>query len=296
MIVCQISDTHIMTDGKLAYRVVDTAAHLERCVAHILALKQRPDVIVMTGDLVDGGKPEEYARLRAIIAPLTMPVYLIPGNHDERQALRAAFPDHAYLNQFPPFIQYAIEEHALRIVAIDTVIAGKDGGELCAQRLEWLELTLATAPQRPTLLLMHHPPFTTHIGFMDELGLSDTAPLAQIVQKNAQIERVLCGHLHRPIQARFAGTIACTAPSTAHQVSLDLARDADATFSMEPPACYLHAWSAATGVVTHTSYIGEFATAMEMAGASISLLYLDDELKRLIAAPAQSPFFMQNQL
>jgi len=50
------------------------------------------------------------------------------------------------------------------------------------------------------------------------------------------------------------------------------------------------------GVSIFHVYIGEFATSMEMAGASISLLYLDDELKRLIAAPACSPFFEQAQL
>src|SRR5258707_12424999 len=156
MIVCQISDMHVRAGGELAYGVVDTAAHLRRCIAHILALKQPPDAAVMTGDLVDGGKPEEYALLREIIAPLAMPVYLIPGNHDEREALRAAFPDHAYLNQFPPFIQYAIEEHQLRIVAIVTVIPREAVGELCAQRLEWLALMVSTRPQRPTLPLMRH--------------------------------------------------------------------------------------------------------------------------------------------
>jgi 3',5'-cyclic AMP phosphodiesterase CpdA len=259
MIVCQVSDMHLMAGGKLAYGVVDTAAHFRRCIAHIQALPQPPDVVVMTGDLVDGGKPEQYALLREIIAPLSMPVYLIPGNHDDREALRAAFPDHAYLNQFPPFIQYAIEEHELRIVAVDTVIPGQAGGELCAQRLEWLALTLATAPQRPTLLLMHHPPFATGIGFMDEIGLANPEALAQVVSKHAQIERILCGHLHRPIQARFAGTLACTAPSTAHQITLDLARAAPETFTMEPPAYFIHAWNAQSGVVTHTAYVGDFA-------------------------------------
>ena len=258
MIVCQVSDMHLMTGGKLAYGVVDTAAHFRRCIAHIQALPQQPDVVVMTGDLVDSGKPGQYALLREIIAPLSMPVYLIPGNHDDREALRAAFPDHAYLNQFPPYIQYAIEEHELRIVAIDTVIPGQDCGELCAQRLEWLALTLATAPRRPTLLIMHHPPFATGIGFMDEIGLSNPEALAQVVSKHAQIERILCGHLHRPIQARFAGTLACTAPSTAHQITLDLARDAPETFTMEPPAYFVHAWNAQSGVVTHTAYIGDF--------------------------------------
>ncbi|HEV7821293.1 MAG TPA: phosphodiesterase [Burkholderiales bacterium] len=258
MIVCQISDMHLKAGGKLAFGVLDTAAHLKRCIAHILKLPQQPAAVVMTGDLVDGGKPQEYALLREIVAPLSMPVYLIPGNHDEREALRAAFPDHAYLNQFPPFIQYAIEEHAVRIVAIDTVVPGQDGGELCAQRLEWLALTLATAPQRPTLLLMHHPPFATQIAFMDEIGLATADALAQIVSRHPQIERILCGHLHRPIQARFAGTLACTAPSTAHQITLDLAADAPATFMLEPPAYYVHAWTPQTGVVTHTAYVDDF--------------------------------------
>ncbi|MDB5809034.1 MAG: cpdA [Betaproteobacteria bacterium] len=259
MLICQISDMHLMTDGKLAYGVVDTAAHLRRCIEHILKLPQQPDFVVMTGDLVDSGKPEQYALLREIIAPLSMPVYLIPGNHDERQALRESFPDHSYLNQFPPFIQYVIEEHELRIVAIDTVIPGNDGGELCAQRLEWLALTLATAPQRPTLLLMHHPPFATQIDFMDDIGLAGPEALAQIVQKHPQIERILCGHLHRPIHARFAGTLACTAPSTAHQITLDLTPAAPGTFTLEPPAYYLHAWRAGEPLVTHTVYVGDFA-------------------------------------
>ena len=130
---------------------------------------------------------------------------------------------------------------------------------MCAQRLEWLALTLATAPQRPTLLLMHHPPFATQIAFMDDIGLAAPEALAQIVAKHPQIERIVCGHLHRPIHARFAGTLACTAPSTAHQVTLDLAHAADGTFTMEPPAYYIHAWTAASGVVTHTAYIGAFS-------------------------------------
>jgi Icc protein len=259
MIVCQVSDMHVKAGGKLSYGVVDTAAHMQRCIAHILALKQRPDVVVMTGDLTDSGTPQEYALLRELIAPLPVPVYLIPGNHDDRGALRESFPDHDYLGQFSPFIQYAIEDHALRIVAIDTVVPMQDGGELCAKRLAWLARTLAAQPRRPTLLIMHHPPFATGIGHMDDIGLADPQALAHVVAQHPQVERVLCGHLHRPIQTRFAGTIACTAPGPAHQISLDLARDAAATFTMEPPGYLLHAWSAATGVVTHHAVIGDYA-------------------------------------
>jgi 3',5'-cyclic AMP phosphodiesterase CpdA len=243
----------------ISYGVVDCAAMLARCVAEVLRLPQRPDAVVATGDLTDAGRPEEYAHLRKLLAPLPMPVYLLPGNHDDRERLRAAFADHAYLRQWSPYVQYAIEDWPLRLVALDTVIPGEPEGRLCAERLAWLERTLAAAPQKPTLLLMHHPPFTTLIGHMDGMGLEDPRPLESVVRKNPQIERVLCGHLHRPIQARFGGTIASTCPSPAHQVALDLTPEADAHFMMEPPAFHLHAWRPDTGVITHTAYIGEFA-------------------------------------
>src|SRR5258705_13906314 len=97
MLIAQISDMHVKAEGELLYGRIDTAGFLERAVAHVMTLDPRPDVVLATGDLVEGGKPEEYALLRRLLAPLAMPVYLIPGNPDARDALRAAFPDHGYL-------------------------------------------------------------------------------------------------------------------------------------------------------------------------------------------------------
>ena len=134
MLIAQISDMHVKAEGKLLYRRIDTADFLERAVAHVNALDPRPDIVLATGDLVDGGKPEEYAHLRRLLAPLAMPVHLIPGNHDARDALREVFPDHTYL---PPtgFLQYAIEGLPVRLIALDTLVPGKGHGELCAERL-----------------------------------------------------------------------------------------------------------------------------------------------------------------
>jgi 3',5'-cyclic AMP phosphodiesterase CpdA len=256
MLLAQISDMHIKPQRRLAYGIVDTATMLERCVAAIGALKQRPDAVIATGDLVDLGRPEEYGLLREILAPLSMPLYLLPGNHDERGALRAAFPEHAYLRQWAPFVQYAIDDHALRIVALDTVIPGQGGGALCAERLAWLDRTLA-ASDRPTLVALHHPPFATGIGHMDRLALADPDALAQVIRRYPQVERVIAGHLHRPISCRYAGTVASVCPSSAHQVALDLAADAADHFVLEPPAFQLHLQTA-SGLVTHTAYVDDY--------------------------------------
>ena len=47
------------------------------------------------------------------------------------------------------------------------------------------------------------------------------------------------------------------------------------------------------GVVVRRTYVGEFATSLEMAGASLSVMRLDDNLARLLQAPARSPFFRE---
>ena len=258
MLICQISDLHIKTRGKLSYGVVDTSGMLTRCVKHILTLKQKPDIVIATGDLTDFGRPDEYAHLRELLTPLAMPLYLIPGNHDHRENMVAAFPDHPYLTQNLPFIQYAIEDLPMRILAIDTVIADASGGELCEQRLAWLKRTLEEAPDRPTIIIMHHPPFKTFIGHMDDSGLANAEGLKAIVRQHLQVERILCGHLHRPIQMRWAGTLASTSPSPAHQVALDLSADAPSQFVMEPPAYQLHKWHPDSGLISHTAFIGKF--------------------------------------
>jgi Icc protein len=257
-LLAQISDLHIKAGGALSYGVVDTAAMLRAGVQHLLSLKQPPDAVAVTGDLTDRGLPEEYALLRELLAPIRAPVYLIPGNHDRRDALRAAFPDHAYLRQSEEFVQYAIDVHPLRIVALDTLVEGESGGDLCATRVAWLDEALAEAPAAPTAVLMHHPPFTTFVGHMDAYGLRDPAPLAAVISRHPQVQAILCGHVHRPIVTRFAGTVASTAPSVAHQVALDLAVDAPSRFVMEPPAYRLHAFAPETGLVSHTACVGEF--------------------------------------
>ena len=192
MLIAQISDTHIRPKGVLAMGRVDTAGHLARAVAHINALRPAPDVVLVTGDLVDAGMAEEYAHLRDLLAPLPMPVHLIPGNHDLRAPLRAAFPAHSYL-QDGEFLQYVVESGPLRLIALDTLTPGQPHGELCARRLDWLEARLAES-DRPAILFMHHPPFDCGMKEFDDCRLNVGAErLAAIVQRHPNVERILCG-------------------------------------------------------------------------------------------------------
>jgi 3',5'-cyclic AMP phosphodiesterase CpdA len=272
MLIAQISDSHIVAPGKLfrcpaqgaapdaerVYREFDTGPYLARAVAALNALAPRPDIVVFTGDLVDHGEPEEYRRLRDLLAPLAMPVFVIPGNHDAREALRQAFGGDGYLPGAGP-LQYTVEDYPLRLIALDTLVEGKPHGALGPECLAWLDTTLAARPDRPTAILMHHPPFPTGIAYMDKYSLEDAAGLADVVARHSQVERILCGHLHRAIDRRFAGTVAGTAPSTAHQIRVNLIPEARISFNFEPPGYQLHLWRDGA-LVTHTALFGDWPT------------------------------------
>ncbi len=256
MLIAQITDLHVTLRDKPLQGIVDTAAYLEQAVAKLRAINPNPDVVLITGDLVDNAAAAEYQLLRSIIAPLTMPVYVIPGNHDDRDELRRAFSNHAYLPK-QGFLQYAIEDFPVRLIALDTVIPQQAGGKLCPERLAWLDAILKHAPEKPTLIFMHHPPFATGIAHMDSVGLANPGEFAEIIERHPQVERIVCGHVHRAIQMKFAGTLALTCPSAAHQIEFAIAADAPGAFIMEPPALMLHLWNGKF-LATHTLYTDHY--------------------------------------
>jgi 3',5'-cyclic AMP phosphodiesterase CpdA len=251
MLIAQFSDTHIKPRGRLAYSRVDTAHMLASAVDHLGSLPQTPELLVITGDLVDRGLLEEYEHLRDLLASIPMPVLLVPGNHDDRETMRRAFPEHDYVST-EGFWQFALSRAGwpVRIVGIDTIKPFESGGLLCSDRLLWLDQTLGDAPDQPTLLVMHHPPFVTGIGHMDDIGLEGQDALAEILSRHQQVRLVSCGHLHRNIRTTLGGRAVMTAPSTAHTVQLDIARDAAPMFRMEPPGYLLHWWNG-QDIVTH---------------------------------------------
>lgn len=256
MLVAQLTDTHIRRPGSLAYNVVDTAVFLEAAIDHILALDPRPDAVIVTGDLTDFDEAEEYARFCAITARLPMPLWPVPGNHDSSAGLAAAFPDIA-ARCAGDRVNYVAEAGPLRLVMLDSSVAGRPHGALGSDGLAFLDHALAAAPDRPALICAHHPPFLTGIRHMDVQNLADAADLEEVLRRHPQALAFTCGHVHRAVTTTFAGIAATIAPAPAHSVSLALDPAAPSTFHMEPPSLSLHLFDGAR-LVTHRSFIGRF--------------------------------------
>lgn len=242
MLVAQISDFHLRTPGAAAPDGIDRAAALRVAVTRLNALDPQPDLVVASGDLVERGSPAEYAHLRELLAPLALPLMLMPGNHDDRAALRAAFPDQPELHAAGPFIQYELDTLPLRLLMLDTLRPGSHAGELCGERLAWLRDRLDEDRERPTMIFMHHPPLATGLAQVDKTALAGAGAFGEIVARHRQIERIACGHLHRAMAARWCGTLVTVCPSVVHQFALDL-REAGANNPVdEGPGFQLHRW------------------------------------------------------
>jgi 3',5'-cyclic AMP phosphodiesterase CpdA len=215
--------------------------------------------VLLTGDLTANGLDAEYAKLAMLIRKfLPMPVFVIPGNHDDRAKLREGLGHLPGVTSDPHYVQYAVEDFPVRLVMLDTLVPGSPHGELRGDQLEFLDRTLAAVPDKPTMVAMHHPPFLCGIAHMDRIILRNFSEFTAIIARHRQVERIICGHHHRSIVARVAHAICSIAPSTAHQVEMALDPLDRGAFVMEPRAFQLHRWTAADGIVSHTVYVEDF--------------------------------------
>lgn len=258
MLIAQISDTHIVPKGELLYGRLDSSVNLALVVRQIFQLDTAPDCVLLTGDLADRGQPAAYAQLREILAPLTMPIYVIPGNHDRREAMRTAFADCGWMPRAPGSpICYSFDAGRLRICALDTLVEGQDAGALGDDQLTWLDARLAEATDRPVIVMLHHPPVKSGIPSMDAMRLRSPEGLGRIIERYANVERVICGHLHRSMHVRWHGTAVSVSPSTVDQIFLAFQRHTPPAAIAEPIGFQLHYWDE-DGLITHVAAVGEF--------------------------------------
>ena len=244
MQVLQISDLHLRGDGRLSFRKVDTPACMRVMADYLHSLTSKPDAIVITGDLADSGDERAYHMLYEALSDLPMPIYAVPGNHDRRDRMRAILrgwvPEESPV---PPRVCHCVNMGDLRLVLLDSMEPGSHSGHCPEAMARWLDACLQEAPAKPTLIFMHHPPFLTGMGVMDEPF--EGAALLREVLERAPGARLCCGHMHRPIFTLWAGCPALTAPSVSMQIDLDLTPGGGDAFRMETPGYLLHHWDGA---------------------------------------------------
>jgi len=245
-LIAHITDSHVgVGPGSSA-----SAAALTAAVEAIEALEPAPVAVLLTGDIAANGRAEEYERVRELLAPLTMPVHPLMGNHDDREALRAGFADHPGVAAADGFIQYRAECGPVTVIACDTHDPDWYGGRLGAERLGWIESELEQAAG-PTVLAMHHPPILTGIHEFDveiPLAPEDREALAAL---SHQPDLIVSGHIHLPLRGTLGRTPVFVSPSVHLQAAFDLTPGAEVRLVPDPPGFALHLHGADPSIISY---------------------------------------------
>lgn len=232
--IVQVTDPHI---GATWSASPDAA--LQRALdAARAAVGRAPDALLVTGDVASTPTAAEYDAARKLLAELDAPVLVIPGNHDDRELMAAAFG----LTPAPGgHLSWARRFGRLRVVGLDTIVPGEGGGSIDPGRLAWLKDTLAAEPDTPTLLAMHHPPVLTGVPSLDAIAIpaSERAALDHVLAGAPAVRRITAGHVHRALVADAGPTPVMTVPSTDVQLAFDLS-DPEMRLIGEPPAVAIH--------------------------------------------------------
>jgi 3',5'-cyclic-AMP phosphodiesterase len=229
-----------LTDPHLGARWSDdSAAALGTAIAQVArVLDSAPDAVIVSGDIASTPRDSEYEQARALLDRFGVPVYVAAGNHDDRRGLRRHF-------ELPHTegagLYYAVDLGSARLIVLDTKRDGNDRGQLAAEQLRWLERVLGEDRLKPTMVAMHHPPVTTGIPAMDQIGIpiDDRAALADIVSRHPQVQIIAAGHVHRSVIGQLAGAAVVAIPSTDVQLALDLTAS-ELRVVREPPCFALH--------------------------------------------------------
>ena len=246
LLIAQISDMHIVENND------KNNIQLEKTIKKINDFQPKIDLIVATGDLTDNGLITEYKVLKKILSKAIPDFYLIPGNHDNRENLLSTFYYQKYL--YNNFLCYTLDHLPVILIFLDTLIEGKPEGEICNDRISWLSKKLLDYKNKPAIIFLHHPPFDTGIWWMDAIGLKGRKKLKKLIEKFDNIEAILSGHAHRPILRKWARTLGHVAPSTAHQIELDLKGNKFLHINDEPAGFSLHHWTSDNGLTSHICY------------------------------------------
>ena len=256
MIVAQISDTHIALEAPDADRRI---ADFEAAIADINALDPQPDVVVHTGDIVHNGRADEYAEARRILAKSRAPVYVLAGNKDDRAHLRAAFAADGYLSTDSGFIDYAVEDYPVRLIAADTLSSASNRGDFCPERARRLVAMIDAEKAKPIALFAHHPPFEVPVG-PDPINFETREAmqrLASAAQHSGRVIQVFCGHVHRGTAGHVGAIPATVMPSIATTL-----RKGDYPEPLKTrPIYHIHRYDSGFGFATASRIVGQGAPA-----------------------------------
>lgn len=211
LLVAQITDTHLLAAGEGELLGVPTAESFAAILGRLQALKRQPDLLLLTGDLSQDETPTSYERLAAGIAPLGIPAYWLPGNHDRPELMEKILCT-------PPISPAkSLQAGGWQLLLLDSSVPGQVHGCLSERSLQWLDEQLQACGDRPVLVSLHHPPFEIDSAWIDRSRLQNPEDLFAVLDRYDCVRAVVFGHIHQDFSCERRGVRYLASPSTCIQ-------------------------------------------------------------------------------
>lgn len=226
MLIAQITDTHLFANEQQTSKGFPTWDSLQAVIARVQRLPIRPDALLLTGDLSQDETSQSYAQMKRAIAPLQIPTYWIPGNHDQPSLMSQQ------LSAAPFSTQQRFEANNWTVLMLNSAVVGEVHGYLSPDTLSWLEQQLAALTTDFALVALHHPPLDVGSAWMDSIGLDNKTDFQAILHRFPQVKAVIFGHIHQELDRIEQGIRYLASPSTCVQFrpnSQEFAIDGDRT-------------------------------------------------------------------
>lgn len=212
--IVQISDTHLFGDKNRKINGSNSYENLKKVINSILFLQEKPEIVVVTGDISQDCTFESYQHMANLLNSCKVEYCILPGNHDNVDILNKVFEYELIKDK----ADYFLEFKKWLFYIIDTSHYPDDGGELSKDQIVSFENILHQNKNMPTLVFMHHHPVLVNSSWIDKMILKDANEFNKIIKTNPQIKAVLFGHIHQVFEKNVDGTFYGSAPATCYQV------------------------------------------------------------------------------
>lgn len=218
--IVQISDCHLSPDRQRELSGVVTYDSLQQVLNSIRA-NDKAQLLLLTGDLTHDGEPEAYQLLQALLEPLAIPWFWLPGNHDLSAAMAQA-ATHTRLAS-----KQILLDH-WQLLLLDSHQDHQVNGVVSQSELSWLATALKEHPDKYAAVFVHHHLLPVGSDWIDRQRIANAEQLLTLFDATAQLRFVACGHVHQEWQVQRGHYSLLSSPSTCVQFqrhSADFATD-----------------------------------------------------------------------
>lgn len=251
--IIQISDMHLFADTEGELLGVKTQESFQAVIDFLQIEAEKMDLILLSGDLSQDASEMSYRRIANSLKIFNVPIYCVPGNHDNVSRMTAVYPLEQVLD-----VHHIVLKH-WHLILLNSQKLGAIGGHLANSQLNFMQECLQAYPDHYGIIVFHHQPLVVGCKWLDHIGLSNADEFWQKISHYPKVNTILFGHVHQEFEQEKNRIKCYSAPSTCFQFKRN--QNHFGLENLAPGYRWIHLYEDGhleTGIKRIAQYIGKF--------------------------------------